>query len=39
MYDALTDERPDGISRRSEESKETELTVLNSAQSLLEAYN
>jgi hypothetical protein len=31
--------RPDGISRRSNRCKGTELTVLNSTQSLLEAHN
>jgi hypothetical protein len=37
--DALTDERLDGISHRSDGCKGTELTVLNSTQSLLEAHN
>jgi hypothetical protein len=37
--DAWTVERPDGISCRSDGCKGTELTVLNSAQSLLEAQN
>jgi len=35
----LTDEGPDGIPRRPNRCKETELTDLNSAQSLLEAHN
>jgi hypothetical protein len=35
----LTDERPDGIRRRPDECKGTELTDLNFAQSLLEAHN
>jgi len=35
----LTDKRPDGIQRRPNGCKGTELTVLNSTQSLLEAHN
>jgi hypothetical protein len=35
----LTDERPDGIPHRPDGCKRTELTDLNSAQSLLEAHN
>jgi len=35
----LTDERPDGIPRRPEGCKGTELIDLNFAQSLLEAHN
>jgi hypothetical protein len=35
----LTNERPDGIPRCPDECKGTELTDLNSAQSLLEAHN
>jgi hypothetical protein len=39
MDDALIDERPDGIPRRPDECKGTELIVLSSVQSLLEAHN
>jgi hypothetical protein len=35
----LTDERPDGILRRPDGCKGTEFNILNSAQSLLVAYN
>jgi len=35
----LTDERPDGIPRRLDKCKGTELTDLNSTESLLEAHN
>jgi hypothetical protein len=35
----LTDECPDGIPRHPDGCKGTELTDLNSAQSLLEAHN
>jgi hypothetical protein len=34
-----TEERPDGIPRRPDGCKGTELTDLNSTQSLLEAHN
>jgi hypothetical protein len=37
--DALTNERPDGISHRLDRCKGTKLTILNYAQSLLEAHN